>query len=116
MTPGAIVVVEDATLAQVRHAMCHHGVDLLVVGRINGMPLGWITATGLLGHLEDDPWRTRAVDLITEAVTTIRPASTLRSAALLLSNPGVHHLLVSPADNQAPHGILTALDLADVGL
>jgi len=111
MTPGVITVAEDATLHQVRRALTDHAVDaLLVVGRINGRPLGWITATGLLAHLDDDPWSTRAVVLVTEQPHVIHPAEPLRHAASLLADAGVSHLLVANGARSFA-GVVTARDL-----
>lgn len=111
MTPGVLTLVEETSLRQVRRAMQQHQVDaLLVVGRIDGTPLGWITATGLLTHLDDDPWNTRAVDVIGEQPNIIHPAEPLRRAATMLAAPGVSHLLVAH-DERAFEGVVTARDL-----
>src|SRR4051794_23327935 len=116
MTPGVIALAEDATLHQVRRALIEHRVDaLLVVGRVNGMPLGWITATGLLAHLEDDPWHVRAVDLVSERPNVIHPADALRHAAALLAAPGTTHLLVAHGDRSFA-GVVTARDLLRAAL
>jgi CBS domain-containing protein len=116
MTPGVITVAEDATLHHARRALSGHAVDaLLVVGRINGMPLGWITATGLLDHLDDDPWSTRAVDLVTEQPNVIHPSEPLRHAASMLAAPGVSHLLVAHGSRSFA-GCVTARDLLRAAL
>jgi CBS domain-containing protein len=53
MRPGVIAVSEDASLRQAERAMVRHGVHaILLLGRQNGRPLGWVTARGLL------PWMT----------------------------------------------------------
>ena len=111
MTPVVVTVAEDATLHHVRHALSGHDVDaLLVVGRINGMPLGWITATGLLAQLDAPPFTTRAVDLISEASNVIRPTDSWHHAAAMLSGAGVTHLLVARGDRSFA-GVVTARDL-----
>jgi len=111
MTRQVVTVAERATLHQVRRALTAHGVDaLLVVGRINGRPLGWITATGLLAHLDADPFTTRAVDLVTEQPNLIHPGEPLRNAAALLAAPGVTHLLVTSGGRRFT-GVVTARDL-----
>jgi CBS domain-containing protein len=110
MTRDVVTVGEDATLHQVRRVLAGQGADaLLVVGRVNGMPLGWITATGLLGHLDDDQWTTRAVALVTEQPNVIHPGEPLRHAAAMLAAPGVTHLLVGSGRWFA--GSVTARDL-----
>lgn len=111
MTPGVIIVVEDATLAQVRRALVHHGVDgLLVVGR-GGRPLGWVTTTGLLDHLGADPWIRRAADVITERPNIISPSESIPHAAAMLAAPGVSRLLVSADGGRTFEGVVTAIDL-----
>ena len=111
MTPVVISVTEDATLHQVRRALAGGEADaVLVTGRVNGMPLGWITAVGLLAHLDADPWTTRAVNLVTEQPNLIRPDEPLRQAAAMLAAAGVTHLLVS-GPGRSFAGVVTARDL-----
>jgi CBS domain-containing protein len=55
MTPGVLVIAEDATLRQVYRALVAHSIHaVLVVGRNEGRPLGWVTARGLLGWIGQD--------------------------------------------------------------
>ena len=111
MTAMVVTVAERATLHHVRRALRGNAVDaLLVLGRLNGMPLGWITATGLLAHLDDDPFTTRAASLVTEQPNRIHPSAPLRDAATMLAAPGVTHLLVASGDRSFA-GVVTARDL-----
>jgi CBS domain-containing protein len=111
MTQGVITVAEDATLHQVRRTLSGAGVDaVLVIGRTNGGPLGWITATGLLAHLDADPFRTRATELVTEQPNLIGPGEPLRHAAAMLAAAGVTHLLVGGGIRSIA-GVVTARDL-----
>lgn len=112
MSPGVIALADDATLGHVRQTLTHHGVDAaLIVGRVNGMPLGWATTKGLLDHLDTDPWRKRAVDVITESPNVIHPSDSLRHAAIMLAAPNVTHLLVAGAGDRSFVGVVTARDL-----
>lgn len=111
MRPGVLIVVEDTPLQEAERAMIGHGVhSVLVVGREHANPIGWITARGLLAHLEGDPMLPcgRAVS---ERVTYIVPSATAKHAAALLSQPGVTHLLVSRVPGQTPLGVIAEIDL-----
>jgi CBS domain-containing protein len=55
MTPGCVAISEDASVAQAAAALSAHRVHaVLIVGAVNGTPLGWVTARGLLGWLDRD--------------------------------------------------------------
>ena len=55
MAPGVLTISEDASPQQVHRTLAGHGVhSVLVVGRQEGRPLGWVTARGLLGWAESD--------------------------------------------------------------
>jgi CBS domain-containing protein len=111
MSPGVVIVVEDTPLKEAQRAMIAHGVhSLLVVGREDRMPIGWVTSRGLLSHLESDPLLPcrRAV---TEPPTYIAPSASARQAAAALSQPGVTHLLVARVPGQTPEGVVSDFDL-----
>lgn len=75
MTPGVLTIAEDASLGHVYRAMVAHAVHaLLVVGRIEGRPLGWVTARGLLGWVGCDQSLACAREAITERPVTIEPS------------------------------------------
>lgn len=110
MRPGVIAVSEDASLRQAERAMVRHGVHaILLLGRQNGRPLGWVTARGLL------PWMTEELSLVpasrgvTETPTYIEPAATAHEALRALSEPGVSHLLVSRLPGEPPQGVVVDL-------
>ena len=112
MSPGVIAVSEDASLRQAERAMVRHGVHaILLLGRQNRRPLGWVTSRGLL------PWMTEALALVpaskgvTETPTYIEPAATAREALHALSEPGVSHLLVSRLAGELPLGVVSEVDL-----
>lgn len=112
MTPGIVSIVEDASLARVHHAMVAHDVHaILVVGRKDGRPLGWVTARGLLGWAEADHDLSYVRDAITESPATVPPTATAREAISALCRPGVSHLLVAHTDDSLPEGVLSDLDL-----
>jgi CBS domain-containing protein len=112
MTPGVLTIAEDASLTHVYHAMVAHSVHaVLVVGRTEGKPLGWVTARGLLGWAGGDRGLASARDAITERPLTIEPSATAREALTALSQPGTSHLLVCRHEGVTPEGVVAALDL-----
>jgi CBS domain-containing protein len=114
MTPGVVMIVEDASLRTAYRALVAHGVHaVLVVGRSGGMPLGWVTARGLLGRVEErDSGLRRVCDAITERPETIAPSATAHEAIRALGRPGVTHLLVASRPDQLPEGVIGEMDLA----
>jgi CBS domain-containing protein len=112
MTPGVLTIAEDASLAQVYRAMVLHTVHaVLVVGRTEGRPLGWVTTRGLLGWVGQDRSLACASDAITGQPVTISPSATAREALAALSQPGTSHLLVCRREDGIPEGVVSELDL-----
>ena len=115
MTPGVIAVVEDASLRQGFRSMVAHGKHaILVLGRTNGQPLGWITDRGLLSELEGEHPLRPVGEAITEEPVTVTPGATAREMAAKLSQAGTSHLLVVPTGGHLPEGVVSALDLVSV--
>jgi CBS domain-containing protein len=117
MTPGVVTLVEDASVRHAFAALTAHRVHaVLVVGRQRGMPLGWVTAHGLLPYLEADDDLLSVRDAITEEPRTIEPSASAREALVALAEPGTSHLLVTPRNSLVPEGVLSDLDLAGVAV
>jgi CBS domain-containing protein len=117
MTPGVVTLVEDASLRQAFGAMAAHRVHaVLVVGHQRALPLGWVTARGLLPYLDGDHDLLSVRDAITEESRTIEPEATVREAAAALSGPETTHLLVVPRQAVAPEGVVCDLDLLAVAV
>lgn len=115
MTPGVIAIVEDASLRQgFRSMVAHRKHAILVLGRANGHPLGWITDRGLLSQLEGEHPLSPVRDAITEEAVSVTPGTTAREMAVKLSRAGTTHLLVVPAAGHVPEGVVSALDLVAV--
>jgi CBS domain-containing protein len=113
MTPGCVTISEYATVAQAADALAAHRVHaVLVVGALNGTPLGWVTARGLLGWLGRDRDIAYARDAITEDATAIDPHATVRAALYALSTTHTTRLLVRRRPYKAPEGVITDFDLA----
>ena len=113
MTPGCVVISETASVADAAKAIAAHRVHaVLVVGRRNGTPLGWVTHRGLLGWIGRDRSLARATEAITEQVRAIPAHESLRTALYALSLSGTTRLLVRNRTNQMPEGVLSDFDLA----
>lgn len=112
MTPGVVTIAADAALSHVHRAMVAHQVHaVLVSSRVDGTPIGWVTARGVLGWLDRDDSLASASDAISEPVVTIDASLTAREALALLLERGVSHLLVTRGDAMIAEGVLTELDL-----
>jgi CBS domain-containing protein len=116
MTPGAVTIVEDASVKQARRAMRAHAVHaVLVVGRDQGRPLGWVTARGLLSWVDRDESLAHARDAITEPPTPIEPSASVHEAIRKILQPGVTHLLVQRHPDRPPEGVVGERDLLPLG-
>ena len=112
MTPGVLTIAEDTSLGHVYRAMVAHSVHaVLILGRSQGRPLGWVTARGLLGWIGRDQSLACARDAITEAPPTIEPGASARDALIALSQAGTSHLLVSGRSDAMPEGVVSELDV-----
>jgi CBS domain-containing protein len=115
MSPGVLSIAEDASLRHVVRALAHHRVHaLLVSGRAQGRPLGWVTSRGLLGWVERDHSLSAARDAITEPAVAIEPGATVRDAVALMTREQVGHLLVAHRADAMPEGVLSELDVLAV--
>jgi CBS domain-containing protein len=112
MTPGVLTIAEDASLIQVYRAIVVHTVHaVLVVGRTEGRPLGWVTTRGLLAWVGREGGLASARDAITERPFKIEPSASAREALTALSQPGTSHLLVCRHEDASPEGVVSELDL-----
>jgi CBS domain-containing protein len=113
MTPGCVVISEAASVSDAAKAMAAHRIHaILVVGALNGTPLGWITHRGLLAWIGRDRNLARATEAITEQVTAIPAHESIRTALYALSTAGTTRLLVRSRPNALPEGVLSDFDLA----
>lgn len=115
MTPGVVTITETASLRQGYRALVAHGVhSVLVIGRNNGKPLGWVTARGLLGRLTDDRDLCSVGEAITHPPASIQPSATVREALTALAQPGITQLIVARRPGVLPEGVLSDLDVVAV--
>lgn len=111
MTPGVLTIAEDASLRHVYRAMVAHSVHaVLIVGRNEGRPLGWVTARALLAWVGRDQGLSSARDAITERAITIEPSASARDALNALCQGGTSHLIVG-RPGATPEGVVSDLDL-----
>ncbi len=109
-----VVIVEDASLRHAYRAMVSHAVHaVLVVGQKG--PVGWVTASGLLGWVDADETVTPVRNAITQPPVSISPSATARDAVAALSKAGVSHLLVQSSPERLPEGVVTDIDLVALG-
>lgn len=112
MTPGVISISEEASVAQAERALLIHGRhSVLVVGRRNGTPLGWVTARGLLDWLARDKQLARARDAITERAVSVHPFDSPADVIALMDREKVGQVLVAHDPHEAPEGVISVLDL-----
>jgi CBS domain-containing protein len=112
MRPGVITLSEDASLGQAERAMVRHGVHaILLSGRTDGQPVGWVTTRGVLRWLSHDLGLVPARQGVTEAAVYIEPGATAQEAIDALTEPGVTHLLVARAPRESPQGVVADIDV-----
>ena len=112
MRPGVIALSEDASLGQAERAMVRHGVHaILLLGRTDRQPVGWVTTRGMLQWLSHDLGLVPARQGVTEPPVYIEPSATAQEAVDALSEPGVTHLLVARAPRETPQGVVADIDV-----
>jgi len=112
MTPGVVSIPSDASIAQVYGAIAAHEVHaILVVDRRSSVPLGWVTAGGLLHWALHATQHHTAGQAVCEPVHTVSPSATVREAAEILVRPGVSHVLVTHHGDSAPEGVVSDVDV-----
>jgi CBS domain-containing protein len=112
MRPGVIALSEDASLGHAERAMVRHGVHaILLLGRTDGRPIGWVTSRGMLRWLDHDLGLVPASRGVTEPPTYIDPGATAQEAIAALSETGVAHLLVSRGPGETPQGVVADMDI-----
>jgi len=111
MTPGVVMIDEDASLRQGFRALVAHGKHAILVVGPEGKPRGWITDRGLLWHLDQSSDLRPVGDAISEPAVSVPPGATARAALQRLSEAETTHLLVAPAAGHTPQGVISAFDL-----
>ena len=116
MTPGVVSIPESATLQHAHEAMVAHDVHaLLVTEKSTGLPVGWITARGLLSWATSRTGSHTARQAVTEPVQRISPSATVRKAVELMLDADVSHVLVAARADAMPEGVLSEADVVRLG-
>lgn len=112
MRSGVVVVPEEASVRRAQQAMLAHDVGaVLVVGRVDGRPLGWVTDRDLLDCFNADTALMRVSTLVVHPPETIEPGATAAQAAVALTrSPGAPLLVMRPGD-VVPEGSVTEREL-----
>jgi signal-transduction protein with cAMP-binding, CBS, and nucleotidyltransferase domain len=114
MKPGVVTLPDQASLLEAKRALVRHGVHAVLIAATDGRPLGWVTHDGLLPWLERDLASIQAAHAITEPPRFVELDATAAEALEALASSGATHLLVAQAPSQAPHGIVSPVDLVEL--
>jgi CBS domain-containing protein len=117
MSHGLVVCRDTATARQAARLMTDRQTRALVVVGADGRPLGVVTGTDLLplvGADADADAGDRTVAELMHAPVTIAPGASLREAADLMLEHGIHRLVVVHPDapDAVPLGIVATTDVA----
>ena len=117
MTPCCDMISANATVADAAKVLADGGVPaLLVLDPNDGTPLGWITAGGLLRWLDRGHDSVPVLQAISERVIAVHPQDRVWTALNALALGGATRLLVRCKPEKLPLGVVTARDLATVGM
>ncbi|MBA2226937.1 MAG: CBS domain-containing protein [Thermogemmata sp.] len=115
MTPGPVSLSASATVAQAAAFLTERGFGAAVVIDEAGHPLGVVTKTDVLVHTRQrsktvEPDNTPVTDIMTPAVISVRPDTSVRSVVEKLLNLHVHHLFVVDATGVVI-GVISPIDV-----
>lgn len=116
MTAVVLTARTDETLRDAAARMAERHVGSTVVrGEGEGAVAGVLTEGEVLRAVADgvDPGTAAIGDHVTEAVTAVRPGTSLEDAAAMLLRSGSRHLVVTD-DAGEPVGVLSARDILRV--
>lgn len=112
MNPGVVAISADASLRAAYRAMAYRRVHAVLVIAPDGRPLGWVTARGLLSHVERDTSLTDIRDAISEEALTIVSSASVAEAIELMQASDSSHLIVVRQPGSFPVGTISDLDIA----
>ena len=116
MRHGVLSCSADASLRDAARTMSlHHVHTILVTDPAAGSPLGILSDTALLSALLDPHDRERSLGEVADRdLSTISSGEPLISAAELMRDRGIAHLVVRDEQSGRAIGMLSTLDLAGV--
>lgn len=99
MTPGPVSLSATATVAQAAAFLTERGFGAAVVIDEAGHPIGVVTKMDLLVHARQhrgtvEPDNTPVTEIMTPAVISVAPGTSVRSVVEKILNLHVHHLFV----------------------
>lgn len=106
MVPSVVSTTRHKSLGHARDLMKKNGISSLPVIDPDGTPAGILTSSDILqGHKETTP----ASHIMAKEVYTVPQYADVSTAARVMRNHGIHHLLVT--HEQKVVGILSTFDL-----
>jgi len=106
MTKTVVTTTAHKSIEHVRNLIEHNKVGSIPVVDGEGTPIGILSATDLVPHLQDDA---HVKTIMKEKVYTIPQYDDVSIAARVMRNHKIHHLVVT--HEQKVVGILSAFDL-----
>lgn len=116
MRLGIISCPADASLREVARTMSLHHVHTIVVSDpVDGSPWGILSDRALVSALLDFEGEERLLrDVADRDLNMISSSEPLTSAAELMRERGIAHILVRDAQSGRPTGMLSTLDVAGI--
>jgi CBS domain-containing protein len=112
MSPGVIAVSGDTTVRRCAQTMATRKTHaVLVIDDRERTPIGWVLHADILGYLREDPFTTRAADVVSAEAAYIDPDETVEDAADRMTEQGLTHLLVGYGPESVPEGVLSSWDV-----
>src|SRR4051794_5730698 len=117
MHPGVVHCSPDTDLTTVARTMTDHHIHSVVVGGVEEATRGSHLVWGLVTALDLVAARSAvtsatAGDIAAGEVVTIEPQEPLETAARLMTEHDISHLIVVSPTDRRPVGVVSALDLA----
>jgi CBS domain-containing protein len=106
MAAAVIVSSPEETVGEIRERMATHNIGAVPVVNADGVLVGILTSTDLVGEFEPTLPVAR---VMTAPVHTVRPGADAREAAALMRKTRHHHLVVESEDHIV--GIVSSFDL-----
>jgi CBS domain-containing protein len=116
MAPDPVVIHAESSLANAAESLAGYDVSGLPVVDQDGTVIGVISQTDIVrlrgGPIPMSGWHGLLVrDLMTHPAITVPASASLREAARLMTDHGVHRLVVVSSRNGAPVGVISESDI-----
>lgn len=111
MTPHPVMFSADQSLAEVKRAFLEQRFTLAPVVSSSGELVGVVSASDLM-RLDDDAADGNIDSVMTRSVYAVTVEEPVGHAARVLSDGGVHHLVVV-SGRRRPVGVISSLDIAN---